>query len=252
MITWNLDPVLLDLGPLEIRYYGLFFALGLFFAYTLARHMAKQKKLSLDKLDTLVVYLIAGLILGARFGHILFYSLDYYMANPEQILQIWNGGLSSHGAAIGVLLAYGLFLLQNKKIKFFDYADIIAIVTTIPVIFVRMGNFFNSEIVGRVAENLPWAVTFERVDQLPRHPSQIYESLLGVLILAVLYPLWKKKHKSAKPGYFAGLFFILYFGTRFLVEFVKEYPLHSGLTTGQWLSIPFVAIGLWILFTRKQ
>lgn len=252
MLNWNINPILLDLGPLEIRYYGLFFAIGLFLAYSLARHMAKVQKLNLDKLDTLVVYLIAGLILGARFGHILFYSLDYYLANPGQILQIWNGGLSSHGAAIGVLVAYGLFLWQNKKIKFFDYGDIIAIVATLPVIFVRMGNFFNSEIVGRVAENLPWAVTFERVDSLPRHPSQIYESLLGILILALLYPLWKKKHQSVKPGHFTGLFFVLYFGSRFLVEFVKEYPLHSGLTTGQWLSIPFVAIGLGILINQKR
>ena len=250
MITWNIDPVLLSLGPLEIRYYGLFFALGLFFAYSLARHMAKQQKLSLEKLDSLVVYLIIGLVLGARFGHILFYSLDYYASNPAQILQIWNGGLSSHGAAIGVLIAYGLFLWQNKKIKFFDYADIIAIVTTFPIIFVRLGNFFNSEIVGRSADNLPWSVVFERVDSLPRHPSQIYESLLGVLILAVLYPMWKKKHNKAKAGYFTGLFFILYFGSRFLVEFVKEYPLHSGLTTGQWLSIPFVAVGIWILWRK--
>jgi len=254
MLTWNIDPVLLELGPLEIRYYGVFFALGLFLAYSLARHICKRQKLSSETLDNLALYLIIGLVIGARLGHIVFYELDYYLANPSQIIQIWNGGLASHGAAIGVFLAYALFLWRNKKVNFWDYADAISIVTTLPIIFVRLGNFFNSEIVGRPTD-LPWAVTFPRVDEIPRHPSQLYESLLGLLILAILYPLWRKFHKKVKPGFFAGLFLILYFSTRFLVEFVKEYPLHPAalnLTTGQLLSIPFVLIGVGIIIRSKR
>lgn len=253
MLTWNIDPVLLELGPLEIRYYGIFFALGLLAAYLAARHMVKKKKLSLDELDTLVVYLIIGLIVGARLGHIVFYELNFYLERPELILQIWKGGLSSHGATIGVLIAYALFLWRHKKAKFFDYAEIIVVVTAFPIGFVRLGNFFNSEIVGRPTE-LPWGVVFKRVDDIVRHPSQIYEFLIGVLLFTILYPLWLKKHKKVKPGYFFGLFFMLYFGLRFLVEFVKDYPLHENylnLTTGQLLSIPFFLLGL-IVFIKTQ
>lgn len=248
-MTWNIDPVLLDLGPLEIRYYGVFFALGLYAAYSLARTMVKKQNLSLDVLDKLTVYLIIGLILGARFGHILFYELDYYLANPLQIIKVWEGGLASHGAAIGLLVAYGLFLWRNKKIGMWDYSDILVVVATLPVSLIRLGNFFNSELVGRETD-VPWGVVFSRVDDLTRHPSQLYEFAYGMLLFAILFPLWLRLRKTAKPGFFFGLFFVLYFTMRFTVEFFKDFPLHSGflnLTTGQILSLPFFALGVAIL-----
>lgn len=248
MIHWNIDPVLLDLGPLEIRYYGVFFALGLFLAYHLARWMSQKKNLSVETLDKLVVYLIIGLIAGARFGHILFYELDYYLAHPVQILKVWEGGLASHGAAIGLLIAYGLFLWRNK-VKPFDYADIIVVAGTLPVSLIRLGNFFNSELVGRPT-NVPWAVVFDRVDELSRHPSQLYEFGYGMVLFAILFPLWIKKYNTAKPGFFFGLFFTLYFAMRFTVEFFKDFPLHESffnLTTGQMLSLPFFGIGVFFL-----
>lgn len=251
MITWNIDPVLLELGPLEIRYYGVLFALGLMGAYSVARFMAKQKKLSLETLDTLGVYLIIGLIAGARFGHIVFYELDYYLANPELILQVWRGGLASHGAAIGLLVAYALFLWRHKKVKFFDYADIMVIGAAIPASTIRLGNFFNSEIVGRPTDGT-WGVIFERVDDIARHPSQLYEFGMAALLFALLFGLWKKLHKKVQPGFFMGLFFVLYFTLRFIVEFFKEYPLHAGLTTGQWLSIPFFLLGVGILLWTQR
>ena len=253
-MIWNIDPTLIDLGPLEIRYYGVFFALGLFLAYSLARLMAKKKKLSLETLDALVVYLVIGLIVGARLGHILFYELDYYLANPGQILQVWEGGLASHGAAIGLLIAYGLFLWRHKKIRIFDYADIIAVVATIPVSLIRLGNFFNSELVGRETD-LPWGVIFSRVDELTRHPSQLYEFGMGALLFAILFPLWLKKYKTSRPGFFFGLFFTIYFALRFAVEFFKDFPLHENffnLTTGQMLSLPFFIAGLVILITTSH
>lgn len=251
-IIWDINPVLLELGPLEIRYYGILFALGLTLAYLLARHMCKIKKLSLEKFDSLAIYLVIGLIIGARFGHIVFYELDYYLAHPVQIIQVWRGGLASHGATIGLMTAYALFLFVNrkdKKIRTFTYADILAVAITIPVGLVRLGNFFNSEIVGRTSD-LPWAVKFLRVDELTRHPSQIYEFFIGVILLTILYPLWQKKHSASKPGFFLGLFMILYFTLRFFVEFVKEYPLHENvmnLTTGQLLSVPFIIFGILLL-----
>lgn len=252
MLTWNIDPILLNLGPLEIRYYGVFFALGLYLAYTLARKMCSQKNLSLEKLDTLAVYLIIGLILGARLGHIVFYELDFYMANPERILQIWKGGLASHGAAIGTLIAYGLFLWRHKT-KTFEYADIMVVAATIPVSLIRLGNFFNSELLGR-ASDLPWSVTFSRIDNISRHPSQLYEFIMGIILFTILYPLWKKYNKKAKPGFFFGLFFTLYFAMRFTVEFFKDFPLHenaANLTTGQLLSIPFFLFGIIILYRSR-
>lgn len=253
MLEWNINPVLVELGPLEVRYYGVLFSLGLLGAYYLARRMCLTKKLSIIHLDNLAVYLIVGLIVGARFGHIVFYELDYYMANPGQIIAVWNGGLASHGAAIGTIIAYLLFLWRYK-IKPFAYADIIAIAATIPISLIRLGNFFNSEIVGRPTD-APWAVKFLRVDEIPRHPSQIYEFLMGFLILTILYPLWLHKNKNAKPGFFIGLFFVLYFSLRFLVEFFKEYPLHENffnLTSGQILSLPFILLGAAILFHSRQ
>jgi phosphatidylglycerol:prolipoprotein diacylglycerol transferase len=249
MLNWNIDPVLLELGPLEIRYYGVLFALGLFGAYSVGRQLCKKKKLSLEILDTLGVYLIVGLIVGARFGHIVFYELDYYLAHPELILQVWRGGLASHGAAIGVLIAYALFLWRNKKVKFFDYADIMAVGAAIPASTIRLGNFFNSEIVGR-ATGSDWGVVFERVDDTVRHPSQLYEFGMGAILFVILYTLWLKYNKKAKPGFFFGLFFTIYFAMRFTVEFFKEYPLHDAwfnLTTGQLLSIPFFLLGVGVL-----
>ena len=249
-MIWNIDPVLLELGPLEIRYYGVFFALGLFLAYSLARHMVTKKNFSLETLDKLSVYLVIGLIVGARFGHIIFYELDYYLANPLQIIKVWEGGLASHGAAIGLIITYTLFLWRNKKVKLWDYADIMVVVATIPVSLIRLGNFFNSELVGRVTD-APWGVIFTRVDELTRHPSQLYEFGYGMVLFAILFPLWLKRYKTAQPGFFVGLFFVLYFAMRFTVEFFKDFPLHEGffnLTTGQMLSLPFFALGVFVLF----
>lgn len=267
-MIWNIDPVLLNLGPVEIRYYGVFFALALFLAYSLARFMTKKRmdddagtqhgRFSLETLDKLVVYLVIGLIVGARLGHIIFYELDYYLANPLQIFKVWEGGLASHGAAIGLLIAFALFLWRNKKVRFFDYADIIVVVATIPVSLIRLGNFFNSELIGR-ATGAPWAVTFSRIDMIPRHPSQLYEFGMGAILFAILFSIWLKKYKTAKPGFFFGLFFTLYFTMRFTVEFFKDFPLHESifkLTTGQLLSIPFFLIGVATLYfshvSKKQ
>jgi len=255
-MIWDINPVLLNLGPLEIRYYGVFFALGLYLAYTLARFMitlkrsgSAHKNLSLETFDKLAVYLIIGLIVGARLGHIVFYELDYYLAHPVQIIKVWEGGLSSHGAAIGLLIAYALFLWRNKKNHLFDYADILVVAVTLPVSLIRLGNFFNSELLGRET-NAPWGVVFNRVDDFSRHPSQLYEFGMGMMLFAILLPLWLKKYKTAKPGFFFGLFFVLYFAMRFVVEFFKDFLVYEGffdLTIGQMLSLPFFALGVAVL-----
>jgi len=252
-MVWNIDPVLFELGPFEIRYYGIFFALSLGLAYALLRHMSAKKKLSIDLLDEAFLFLVLGLVIGARLGHIIFYQLDFYLTHPLQILKIWEGGLSSHGAAIGTFLAYLIFLRLHKKLKFFTFLDLFAVAATIPIAFVRLGNFFNSEIVGRETD-LPWAVTFPSIDELARHPSQIYEFLIGAVLFCILYFTWRSK-KKAKPGFFFALLLTLYFALRFLVEFVKEYPTHDwalNLTTGQLLSIPFFFMGLIFLYRLRK
>lgn len=254
MLVWNIDPVLFHIGSLEIRYYGVFFALSLYSAYMLARAMVKRKNLSVEALDDLAVYLIIGLVVGARLGHIFFYESDYYLSNPAEILKMWKGGLASHGAAIGTLLAYGFFLMKHKSVKVFDYADIIAVVAAFPIALVRMGNFFNSEIYGRVTD-IPWAVTFSRIDDLPRHPSQLYEFGMGVILFIIMYALWNKTRAERKPGFFFGLLFAIYFSMRFIVEFFKEYPLHENffnLTTGQILSLPFILFGVLMLLKTQH
>lgn len=251
-MIWNIDPVLLHVGPLEIRYYGVLFATALLLAYELARRLCRERHLSLELLDSLAVYLVIGLIVGARLGHIVFYDLSYYLAHPVEILAVWKGGLASHGAAIGLLIAYGLFLWRHPKIKFFDFADPIVVVACIPVSFIRLGNFFNSELYGR-ATQVPWAVTFSRVDEIARHPSQLYEFGMGMVLFAIMLALWHSRHKTAKAGFFFGVFFTLYFAMRFAVEFFKDFPLHEGffnLTTGQILSLPFFLLGA-IVFAQS-
>lgn len=250
-MIWNIDPVLLSLGPLEIRYYGLFFAASLLFAYLLGQKMVKARGLSLEAFDSLMTHGIIGVVIGARLGHIVFYELSTYLANPLQILKVWEGGLASHGGAIGVIVAFLIFKWSKPKLLHLKYADILAVLAAFPIGMVRLGNFFNSEIVGRAWDG-PWSVVFPRVDQIARHPSQLYEFMIGAILLAILYPAWKRKPAA---GSMVGLVISLYFPMRFLVEFFKEYPLHENffnLTTGQILSIPFTLVGIAILLWTKS
>jgi phosphatidylglycerol---prolipoprotein diacylglyceryl transferase len=263
-MIWEIDPVMLEIGSIQIHYYGLFFAVSLLLAYIFAHYMCRKSKLDTDKLDELFIFAIIGLLIGARFSHILFYNLDFYAANPTEMLKIWQGGLSSHGGGVGAFLGFLAFIWHNRdKAKPFakqilsPYLDILAVVASFPIAFVRLGNFFNSEIVGRPSD-LPWSVIFPRVDEVSRHPSQIYEFLIGAAIFAILFTLWKKNHKKSEQkssrksptGFFLALLLTLYFTARFLVEFAKEYPTHSWaleMTTGQILSLPFLATGIYML-----
>ncbi len=237
MFIHNIDPVLLELGPLEIRYYGVLFALGALLYYFLTEWIFKREKFKQKDFDLLTVFLFFGLIIGARLGHVIFYNLDYFWAHPAEIVQVWHGGLSSHGAAIGLLVAYSSFCLWRKT-SFSKYADALVIAMPLVAGFVRMGNFFNSEIVGRETD-LPWGVVFERLgEDFARHPSQVYEALLAWAIFGLMFGLYLKG-KKRRPMFFLFLFSGAYFTTRFLVEFVKEYPEWGflGLTTGQYLSL---------------
>jgi len=211
----------------------------------------KQKNLPTNTALDLCTWLIIGGLIGARLGEILFYEPYYYFTHPLEIIFINHGGLSSHGMTIGLLITFFLFI-KAKKIDWKNILDIVVIPIPLLATFIRLGNFFNSEIVGK-ATGLPWGVQFPLYETNPilRHPSQIYEALIACTLYFILYTLYKKCSKKLQPLFIFHLFLFLYFTSRFAIEFVKEYPLYFGLTTGQWLSIPFIIWSVvWFIYSR--
>ncbi len=242
----DLSPIMLSIGPLEIRWYGMFFAIGLFLSYTVLLQIFKKESLPLKDLDSLVVFLFVGLLVGARAGHILFYNFEYFSQNPAEILKIWNGGLASHGAAIGLLVAYSLWVFI-KKVSFSKYVDLVSVVVPLTAGMVRLGNFFNSEIYGKPTHST-FGVIFKRLgEDFPRHPSQIYESLIAFSIFGIMLVLYKTVYKKAPKLFLLFSFVFMYFTSRFFVEYFKDRVAQSDiyfLSKGQLLSILPIAISL--------
>lgn len=245
-ITWNVGPELLNIGPFSVRWYGLLFALAFVVGYKIFQWMYKRENQPESDIEQLAIYMILGVVIGARLGHVLFYNPTYYFENPLEILMVWKGGLASHGASIGILIAIYLYV-RKKKVGFLWQMDRIVIVVAIGGSFIRLGNLFNSEIIGK-ASDVPWAFIFTRVDNVPRHPAQLYESLGYLVIFLILFFIYKKKYKQLNDGFLFGLFLILLFTFRFFVEFLKEVqsPFEKGLALdmGQLLSLPFVILGV--------
>ncbi|MDD3861666.1 MAG: prolipoprotein diacylglyceryl transferase [Candidatus Gracilibacteria bacterium] len=254
----NIDPVIFSYGFFSLRWYGIFFLIGIVLNYLLLIWAFKKNKYKISDLESLVVYLFFGLILGARFGHIIFYEPAYYFAHPENILKIWNGGLASHGAAIGLLIAYALWTFIHK-IKFSKYVDILALGIPITAMFVRIGNFFNSEIVG-IKSGGDFGVIFKRLgEDFPRHPAQLYEAVLNLAIFLFLFFVYKKYYKKTPPLFYLFSYLFFYFGGRFLIEFKKDLhglPESFPLSTGQVLSLVPVGLSvvyfLWIFLKRRK
>lgn len=254
----NISPIIADFGPLSLRWYGLLFVIGLVLTYLVLRWIFKREKLDVRDLESVALYLFVGMVVGARLGHIVFYDLTFYLENPLEIFMIWKGGLASHGAAIGLLVVYLLWIWIHKK-KFTLYLDLLVIGFPITSGFVRIGNFFNSEIVGRTTDG-SWGVVFQRLgEDLPRHPSQLYESALSFGIFFVLLFVYLKWFKKLPPLFILFIYIFLYFSTRFIVEFWKERHVLSydiPLSMGQWLSIlpVLIAVGYfaWLLIKRKS
>lgn len=260
-IDWNVPPQIFSIGNWEVRWYGLLFAASFFFGYILMGKFFKMAKLPESALDRISTYMLVGTILGARLGHVFFYEPAYYLADPIKILYIWEGGLASHGAAIGILTALGIFAYR-EKLNYFWVTDRIAIVVALAGFFIRMGNLMNSEIFGHVTD-LPWGFKFYRAfapgtEVLPHHPTQIYEGLSYLLIFA--YLIWYFYKKAGKPpvAYLTGVFMIGIWGMRFLIEFLKENQVAfedgMALNMGQWLSIPLILFGGYLvaLATKKK
>jgi len=251
-IHWNVSPEIFSIGPLTIRWYGLLFASGFLIGYYLMQGIYQREQKPIAHLDTLLWHLILGTVIGARLGHCLFYEPAYYLAHPLEILKIWEGGLASHGGAIGVFIALWLYSRKHPQEPFGWLADRLTIPTALTATFIRLGNLFNSEIYGKIA-TVPWAFVFERVDPHPRHPTQLYEATayfsLFLLLLYLYYkyhPLWQKTYRPL------GLFLIWVFGWRLLIEFIKEVQVEFEnelpLNMGQLLSIPMIGLGVYFLF----
>jgi prolipoprotein diacylglyceryl transferase len=251
IIHWDINPEIFRIGSFAIRWYGLLFASSFFFGYIIMNRIFKNEKLGEEVLDRLTMYMVISTIIGARLGHCFFYEYEYYLQNPSEILMIWQGGLASHGAAIGILAALWFFAKKERK----DYIwilDRIVITVALAGFFIRMGNLMNSEIYG-VETTASWGFVFlKNYETMPKHPTQIYEALAYLAIFILLFSLYWAKKGEHYQGLLISLFLILVFGARFFIEFLKEiqvdFEATMKLNIGQLLSIPFVLIGIWGLY----
>ncbi|MFI5236421.1 MAG: prolipoprotein diacylglyceryl transferase [Ignavibacteriales bacterium] len=246
-IEWNVSPEIFHFGAVSVRWYGLLFALAFVAGYFIMNKIFKKEGRQKTDLEQLAVYMIFGTVVGARLGHCLFYNPTYYLSNPIEILQVWEGGLASHGAAIGIILSLYLFARKKKNYDLLWILDRIVIVVALGGSFIRLGNLFNSEIIG-LPTQLSWAFIFTAVDDVPRHPAQLYESIAYLFIFLFLLLAYSKNNLKNKNGFLFGLFLVLVFTFRFFVEFLKEdqsgFEAGMVLNMGQMLSIPFVLTGI--------
>lgn len=244
-------------GPIAIRWYGVLFAGGISLNYLLVKWIFRREGYPVSDLESVFVYLFLGLLIGARLGEVFFYEPEFFLSNPREIIKIWHGGLSSHGAGIGLFVAY-LIWTRRYKVKFSRYADALALGIPITAIFVRIGNFFNSEILGVPSGSGKWGVIFKRGgEDFPRHPVQLYEAVLNMVIFAVLFWTYKRYYRKTPPLFFLSLYFLLYFSGRFIIEFWKDlHVLPEGfpLSMGQVLSILpiLLAAGYFVLVFPGQ
>ena len=253
MIQWNVDPVIFSVGFFSLRWYSLGFLISFMLGFWFSKRRFVEKNYSMEALDAAFISVILGTIIGARLGHCLFYEPQIYLRQPWRILMVWEGGLASHGALIGIISAMYLFT-KKYKIPFVWMLDTIATPIAFAGGLVRLGNLMNSEIVGNPAD-VPWAFVFERVDALPRHPTQIYEALGYFAIGTALAMFRRNPNLPDKRGFLVGMFLILVFAFRFAIEFLKrpQVSFENGLPLdmGQILSIPAIVVGVYLAFFLK-
>ena len=249
MFFWNADPIAVTIGPLTIHWYGLLFAAAFIAGMNILGRMFVREGRTRDDLDRLLAYVVTGTLVGARLGHCLFYDPAHYLANPLDMFKIWEGGLASHGGVAGILAAVAAFS-RNRRIPFLWLLDRIAVPAALGGAFIRTGNFMNSEIVG-IPSDAPWAVVFARVDGLARHPVQLYEAATCLVAFALLFLAWRRERMRNMPGLLAGMFLTMVFAARFALEFWKtpqaSYEAGFPLSVGQWLSVPCILAGLWLM-----
>ena len=293
-ITWNVDPVLFHLGSLQVRWYGLLWALGFLIGYFIMKRIYQREKMAEDALDKLLIYMLVSTVVGARLGHCLFYEPDYYLSNPLKIFAVWEGGLASHGGAIGILIGLWLYVRNYNKskkekndlqhINYIWILDRIVVAVCLVGALIRVGNVINHEIYG-TPTSLPWGFVFMRgaeqfcgtvdnytacnawdapcppTEWLPCHPTGLYEAFFCLVAMGILLWMYYKRDLGHKqPGLMFGTFLVIIFGSRICIEFLKnvqvEFERNMVFDMGQWLSVPFVIIGIgmivWSFVNRKK
>jgi phosphatidylglycerol---prolipoprotein diacylglyceryl transferase len=249
-----IDPVLVEIGPLAIRWYALAYIAGIVLGWRLARHLVRLIPVAstTEQLDDFVTWVTLGIILGGRLGYVLFYRPGYYLANPLEALAVWQGGMSFHGGMLGVVIATWIFC-RNNKIPVLAFADRVVAVVPIGIFFGRLANFINGELWGRVAPDVPWAMVFPGAGPDPRHPSQLYQAgMEGLALFALLMILVSRPAIRARPGFIAGAFLVGYGCARIVGEVFRQPDAHlgflfAGATMGQLLSLPMLAAGAWLM-----
>lgn len=266
VLNWNVDPVIVWItDSFPLKYYGALLACGLLLGFYIVRNIFKNENIPLDNVDSLLIYVIVGTVLGARLGHCFFYELEYFLKHPIEILLpiekidgsyqfVGFRGLASHGGTIGVLFAI-LVYCRKYKVKLLWILDRMAIAVPITAAFIRFGNFMNSEIYGKPT-NGNWGVVFQRDDLIPRHPTQLYEAFSYLLIFGILFYMYEVEKIRDTQGLIFGSFLTLLFSARFIIEFFKEnqesFENNMLINMGQILSIPFILIGLGLIFWRSK
>ena len=255
MFINNFDPVAFQIMSFEIRWYSLAYILGIVIGWILCKKIFIKNSDINEKFDDYIAYLIIGIILGGRIGYIIFYNFSYYLDNIFDIFKIWQGGMSFHGGLLGVIASSYIFAKKNNQNPFF-YLDQVSLVAPVGVFFGRLANFINSELYGTVS-SAPWSVIFIKVDNLSRHPSQLYEAFLEGVILFLLLIYFVNKDYLKKPGLISGLFLIFYSLFRFFVEFFRVPDEQIGylllnLTMGQIISLVFASIGITLFYLKNE
>jgi phosphatidylglycerol---prolipoprotein diacylglyceryl transferase len=264
MIVHNFDPVLIDFGLFQIRWYSIAYIAGIALAWIYANKIISKIKnnqynfqsINTEQFDNLVTYLIIGIIVGGRLGYVLFYNFQYFMTSPFEIIKIWKGGMSFHGGLFGVILATSIFAKITKD-NFFKYSDIICCVAPIGIFLGRIANFINGELIGKIT-TLPWAVIFSVEENLGRHPSQIYEAILeGVILFFIINFLAFYKKKIFNTGHISGIFLILYSILRIISEIFREPDVHIGyiysyFSMGVLLSLFTLIAGFFVILFNKK
>jgi phosphatidylglycerol:prolipoprotein diacylglycerol transferase len=255
MFINNFDPVAFQIMSLEIRWYSLAYILGIVIGWILCKKKFIKNSDISEKFDDYITYLIIGIILGGRIGYIIFYNFSYYLDNIFDIFKIWQGGMSFHGGLLGVIASSYIFAKKNNQNPFF-YLDQVSLVAPVGIFFGRLANFINSELYGTVS-SAPWSVIFIKVDNLSRHPSQLYEAILEGVILFLILIYFINKDYLKKPGLISGLFLIFYSLFRFFVEFFRVPDDQIGylfldLTIGQIISLVFASIGITLFYLKNE
>lgn len=255
-IHWNIDPEIVKIGSWGLRYYSILFASSFVVGWYIMLYIFKTEKVDIKELDTLSMHMILGTIIGARLGHVIFYEPQLYLNNPLEIFMVWHGGLASHGASVGLLVALYIFSRKSSKKSYIWILDRAVIPIALAAVLIRIGNLMNSEIYG-VKTNLPWGFIFAKNFETEAcHPTQLYEAICYLVTFLILFLLYRKSKGITVNGQIFGIFLVGTFATRFFIEFLKnnQEKFEEGmiLNMGQLLSIPFIFTGVYLIISAKK